>query len=123
MRKDMTWAEIKDFLKKHEELFNIRYNGPRGYCYTFPADTPFETLVKYDVYCWLKGCPVSGSLKSLNAACKNGLKKTDVRGIDRSLVVRSISELKDLLKKHGGKAEVIHSDFAYNERGRTEIRA
>lgn len=123
MRKDMTWAEIRDFLKKHEELFGIRYNGPRGYCYTFPAETPFETLVKYDVYAWLKGCSVSGSLKVLNDACKNGLKNKDVRGIDRSLIVRSISELKDLLKKHGGKAEVIHCDFAYNERGRTEIRA
>lgn len=123
MRKDMTWAEIRDFLKKYKELFGLRYNGPRGYEYTFPVDTPFETLVKYDVYAWLKGCGVSGSLKVLNGACKNGLKNTDVRGIDRSLVVRSISELKDLLKKHGGTAEVIHYDLAHNERGRTEIRA
>lgn len=122
MRK-MTWAEIRDFLKKHKDLFGIRYNGPRGYEYTFPVDTPFETLVKYDVYAWLKGCGVSGSLKVLNDACKNGLKNKDVRGIDRSLVVRSITELKALLKEHGGKAEVIHYDFAHNERGRTEIRA
>ena len=123
MRKDMTWAEIRDFLKKWKEHFGSRYNGPRGYCYTFPADTPFETLVKYDVYCWLKGCPVSGSLKNLNAACENGLKKRDVYAIDHCLMVRSITELKALLKEHGGKAEVIHCDSMHNERGRTEIRA
>ena len=123
MRKDMTWAEIRDFLKKWKEHMGSRYNGPRGYEYTVPVDTPFETLVKYDVYCWLKGCPVSGSLKNLNAACKNGLKKGDVYAIDHRLTVWSISELKDLLKKHGGIAEVIHCDFAHNVRGRTEIRA
>lgn len=117
----MTITERKNWIRKGKEMGF--YENKRIAEYTFPKDTPFETLLKFDLDVWLK-CGVSGGLSTLNAAVKGGLQKKQIKGICRSMFVTP-GEAKRLMKQYGGSAEVIHYFGASidNERSRTALRA
>lgn len=116
VKKFHSLAELRAAITETKKIAGLkRVTGPRAIRYVFPDSTPLETLVQFDVTIQLKCGVTCTSARALCSQHEPGwLKPRLIHWIARDVFVKSISEARDMIRRYGGFAEIIHHDFAGN---------